>query len=71
MRSVLEHVGLYVGLAVYTAAGAKVFSGPGGRGGGGVKPYPLKPKGEWGLGVILRIIGICIFTICFKRIYFF
>ena len=29
VRSVLEHVGLYVGLAVYTAAGAKVFSGGG------------------------------------------
>jgi ABC-type cobalamin transport system permease subunit len=25
VRSVLEHIGLYVGLAVYTAAGAKVF----------------------------------------------
>ena len=24
VRSVLEHIGLYVGLAVYTAAGAKV-----------------------------------------------
>ncbi len=27
VRSVLEHIGLYVGLAVYTAAGAKVKEG--------------------------------------------
>ena len=42
MRSVLEHVGLYVGLAVYTAAGAKVFSGQGGG-----RPYSSKyPRGR-------------------------
>jgi len=66
VRSVLEHVGLYVGLAVYTAAGAKVFSGQG----GGVDPTPLNTQGEDG-SVILKLYRYLYLYDLLTRIYFF